>query len=479
LLDEPTNHLDVINVAWVKNYLMSLSSVTSIIVSHDSGLLDDVCTHILQIDSLKLNLFKGNLSAFVEKNPIAKSYFELKSQVLKFTFPQPGFIEGVKSKGKALMKMQDCAFTYPTNTKPTISHITVQVSLSSRVACVGVNGAGKSTMIKLLIGELEPQTGLVWKHPNARIGYIAQHAFNHIEQHLDKTPNQYIQWRYQYGDDKEALVKANLSLTDAEEAQCKLPIMVDGVDSKGNLIKLKKVISRLTGQRRELKKTKEFEYEVAFEGGSMDSQVFLPQRILEKGGFGKHCLFWNEKIAARDGMYKRPLTAANVEKHLQNVGLEPEYGSHHRMSALSGGQKVKVVLAASMWNQPHIVILDEPTNYLDRDSLGALAGAIEEFEGGVVMITHNNQFCSALCPETWVLENGRLDCKGDPEWMKHAAEKKTEFKQVEEMIDAMGNTVKVKAPKKELSRQEKKKAAKIRAARIARGEEVSSEEEEK
>merc|ERR1712127_899687 len=87
------------------------------------------------------------------------------------------------------------------------------------------------------------------------------------------------------------------------------------------------------------------------------------------------------------------------------------------MSALSGGQKVKVVLAAAMWNQPHILILDEPTNYLDRESLGALAGAIEIFDGGVVMITHNNEFCSKLCPETWVMDAGHLETKGDAEWM--------------------------------------------------------------
>ena len=55
--------------------------------------------------------------------------------------------------------------------------------------------------------------------------------------------------------------------------------------------------------------------------------------------------------------------------------------SHYRIGALSGGQKVKVVLAAAMWDQPHILILDEPTNYLDRDSLGALAEAIEKYEG--------------------------------------------------------------------------------------------------
>merc|ERR1719488_122438 len=99
-------------------------------------------------------------------------------------------------------------------------------------------------------------------------------------------------------------------------------------------------------------------------------------------------------------MFQRPLTQENVEKHIADVGLEPEYGTHFRINSLSGGQKVKVVLAAAMWNQPHILILDEPTNYLDRDSLGALSGAIEEFGGGVVMITHNNEFCSKLCPET-------------------------------------------------------------------------------
>lgn len=67
--------------------------------------------------------------------------------------------------------------------------------------------------------------------------------------------------------------------------------------------------------------------------------------------------------------------------------------------------------------QPHILILDEPTNYLDRESLGALAGAIETFDGGVVIISHNNEFCSQLCPETWVMDAGHLETKGDAEWM--------------------------------------------------------------
>jgi elongation factor 3 len=207
LLDEPTNHLDVINVAWVKSYINSLKNVTAIMVSHDSGFLNDCCTDILQIERLKLKSFRGNLNKFIEQNPDAKALFSLKEAKLKFKFPNPGPIEGVKSRSKALMKMANCDFTYPGNDKPTLFNITIQVSMASRVGVVGENGAGKSTMIKLLTGELVPQTGDVWKHPNARVAYVAQHAFHHIEQHLNKTPNEYIRWRYANGEDKESLVK--------------------------------------------------------------------------------------------------------------------------------------------------------------------------------------------------------------------------------------------------------------------------------
>ena len=97
----------------------------------------------------------------------------------------------------------------------------------------------------------------------------------------------------------------------------------------------------------------------------------------------------DSKEAARLGLQTRPLTTAVIQKHLEDVGIEPEFGTHSRMRGLSGGQKVKVVLAAAMWNNPHILVLDEPTNYLDRESLGALAGAIRNYGGGCLMISHN------------------------------------------------------------------------------------------
>lgn len=75
LLDEPTNHLDVINVKWVKNYINSLTNVTAIMVSHDKGFLNDCCNNIISIERLKLHQFKGNLDAFIESHPEAKSFF--------------------------------------------------------------------------------------------------------------------------------------------------------------------------------------------------------------------------------------------------------------------------------------------------------------------------------------------------------------------------------------------------------------------
>merc|ERR1712054_533018 len=101
------------------------------------------------------------------------------------------------------------------------------------------------------------------------------------------------------------------------------------------------------------------------------------------------------------GLTARPLTTKYVTEQLQELGLEEEYAAHVRINNLSGGQKVKVVLASAMWGQPHVLILDEPTNYLDRDSLAALTLAIKEFKGGLVCISHNEEFYGPICPEVW------------------------------------------------------------------------------
>ena len=184
LLDEPTNHVDVHGVAWLTKYVQELSnkSISSMVVSHDSVFLDNVAQDMVHYEkNRKLKVYPGNLSEFVKVVPEAAAYYKLESDSISFSFPDPGMLEGVTSKTKALMKMQDVSFCYPTREVNTLYSINIQVSMASRVAVIGVNGAGKSTMIKLLIGELEPNekegTPNVTRHPNMRLAYVAQHAF--------------------------------------------------------------------------------------------------------------------------------------------------------------------------------------------------------------------------------------------------------------------------------------------------------------
>ncbi|KAF8943561.1 translational elongation factor EF-1 alpha [Haplosporangium gracile] len=467
LLDEPTNHLDVYNVAWLENYLTSLTNVTSMIVSHDSSFLDTVCTGIIHYENRKLKKYRGNLSKFVEQYPAAKSYYELKSSLITFKLPEPGFLDGVKSKDKSLLRFVNISFTYPGNTVPTIKHMSAQVSLNSRVAVVGPNGAGKSTLIKVLTGETVPQVGEVIKHPNLRVAYVAQHAFHHVEMHLTKTPNEYIRWRYQYGEDRELANKATRQITPEEEAQMKklIPWEIDG-----NTVKLQ--VDDLYGRR---KAKRSFEYEVQWVGRPFDDNAWISREKLEDWGFEKLVQAFDDKEAARAGAWTRSLTAVEVEKHLGDLGLPAEFATHNHINGLSGGQKVKVVLAAAMWLNPHILVLDEPTNYLDRDSLGALTEALRDFGGGVVIISHHRDFTDAICTETWSIQAGELTVTGNNYTQR--AESKIIQQEAETKIDAFGNVEKVKSTRK-LSRKELKEKQKRRAAAKKRGEEVSESEEE-
>jgi elongation factor 3 len=207
---------------------------------------------------------------------------------------------------------------------------------------------------------------------------------------------------------------------------------------------------------------------------------WVDRELLMKNGWEKLLKLLDEKIALRATQFARPLTKDNVQKHLADVGLAPEFSTHMRIGALSGGQKVKVVLASALWQQPHILILDEPTNYLDRESLGALARAIRKFEGGVVMITHNSQFCDNLCPVVWHLQNNTLDVKGDAEWMAEAARAAIVVDKIDEsdMVDRFGNTVEL-VKKKVYSKKELKQKKLRRLKRFKEtGEDYDSDEDE-
>ncbi|KAH8055333.1 ATPase [Aureococcus anophagefferens] len=491
LLDEPTNHLDVQKQAWLCDFLTGpeCEHVTTLVVSHDSKFLNKVLTDVIHYENMRLKRYTGNLDQFVEQCPMAKAYFSIHDTEMKFTFPVPGPLEGVKSKTKAIIQAKNISFTYPGAKKATLVDVSCQLSQASRVACIGPNGAGKSTLIKALVGETKPDAGSpeIYRHQNCRVAYVAQHAFHHIEQHLEMSPVEYIQWRFSGGLDKEQQAMEASQMTDEEKAKLKqvfvvyLKELAAELDEAGNATGERQIIFEKmeplkAGQKppptdptmgifpdcqRQIKhlvgrRTRhgDYEYEVKWankDGTSMDDNknLYVPKVVLESNGFFKLMKAIDDKIAAEAGNVK-PLTTNCIQKHLDDFGLHEEFGTYGKMKNLSGGQKVKCVIGASMWFCPHLVILDEPTNYLDRDSLGALSRAIKDFEGGVLMISHNAEFFGDIAPEVWEVPGDQKVHISGAEWMeavraKELAEAKAKKKaaptQEEDKFDALGNKI--------------------------------------
>merc|ERR1719498_428718 len=297
------------------------------IVSHDTAFLDAVCTDIIHYESKKLVRYRGNLSEFVAKVPAAAAYYRLEESSTRYAFPAPGRLEGINSTTKAILKLEGATFTWPRRDQPTLVDASCKLTLGSRVVVLGQNGAGKSTLIKLVVGENGPDNGeCLWRHHNLRIAYVAQHSFHHIEQHLDRSPCEYLQWRFgKYIDEEQLQTKlVELKRQQAQEDPDREPPRP-----------LPHSFEKIMGRR-------------------------------EKGGVVEYEVKWWDR-------------AEKHNLHLDEVGLPQEYGTYGKVRGLSGGQKVKLVLAAAMWNRPHLLILDEPTNFLDRDSLGALSNAIRDF----------------------------------------------------------------------------------------------------
>merc|ERR1719155_332885 len=165
--------------------------------------------------------------------------------------------------------------------------------------------------------------------------------------------------------------------------------------------------------RRYKKKEKTYEYEVKFQFKAMDQNVWVEKDILVKMGYLKLVQREDERQAAMAGLMTKQLTSPSVEKHLGDFGVDPESASHTQINQLSGGMKVKVVLAAAMWQNPHVLILDEPTNYLDQEGLGALVLAIKDYKGGVLIISHNKEFCDGVATEKWIMKGGYLRIEGE------------------------------------------------------------------
>merc|ERR1712025_997946 len=407
----------------------------------------------------------------VEKHPEKKAYFELSNEVMRFTFPEPGAMEGVKSRSKVVLRMNNVTFQYPTKDKPTIMDVNLTVSQVSRVAVIGANGAGKSTAIKVLVGELTPGSCSIWKASGLRMAYVAQHAFHHLEKHMRETPTEYIMWRFAGNDDKESLEFKSTELSVDEEKARAQKWCIDGVtgavrrvtSAKEDPKKAKQdennvVIPDAILNRRNNKKEKTMEYQVKWQMQGIESATWVEKDIIIAMGFLKMVQREDERQACMAGLQSKQLTQPDIEKHLKDFGVDSEYASHTQINQLSGGMKVKVVLAAAMWQNPHILILDEPTNYLDREGLGALVLACKDYKGGVLIISHNKEFCDNVATEKWIMKGGHLRIEGESKADDDEATGSGN-KEQKEVYDGAGNKIDVKQ-NQALSAKDAKKALK-------------------
>jgi elongation factor 3 len=466
MIDDPTGHLDVKNIAWVKEWLGAFPG-SIISTSANTQFMNEMCTHIIDFQDRKLRQFKGTkgsvLAEYVAQNPDKNAYFELTNKNEVWTFPIPGSLEGVKSRGRQILKMSGVTFRYPTHEKPTVQDINLSVCMASRVAVIGANGAGKSTAIKLLVGELKPEIGQIWRHANMRLAYVAQHAFHHLEKHLDKTAVQYIMWRFAGADDRESLENQNKETTEDEAKLREQPWCIDArsgevrkcdmSDTKeGKAERATAVTPEAILNRQKHTKTKKYIYEVKWMHKSIELNSWVEREALLQMGYEKIVCKKDEQEAAAAGLLSKPLTQPGVEKALKDFGIETEAASHNPLSALSHGQKVKVVICAAMWQNPHILILDEPTNYLDRDGLGALVRGLENYQGGVVIISHNEEFCNSVCQQKWVMEAGRLREEGEIQ-LDEAIEDQAG---PDELFDESGNKIAVNKAKTMAAKDVKK-----------------------
>ena len=335
LLDEPTNHLDMNAVMWLEDYLLNWP-YTLVIVSHARDFIDSIATDIIHLQNQKLTYYKGNYTDFdkarTEQIKLNKRLHDAQTKKIehmqefinKFRYKAKR-ANLVQSRIKQMNKMElvdeiledpMCIFVFPEpekisppilrldnadlgyNDTVIIEKVNLSVDMTSRIALVGANGCGKTTLLKGLDGDIIPMSGLCFRHSKLRLSVFAQHHVDQLD--LELSPLEQLQKFY---------------------PDCDVGVIRSHLNSFG-----------ISG----------------------------------------------------------------------NVTLRPNY-------LLSGGQKSRVALALIVMNNPQVILMDEPTNHLDLDAINALAIALNSFDGGLLIVSHDQNFVERVCNQIYMIENKK--CK--------------------------------------------------------------------
>merc|ERR1740138_726481 len=258
-------------------------------------------------------------------------------------------------------------------------------------------------LMTLLCSEASPSEnedgslGEVWRHCNLRMAYMKQDHLKALGPFFDTSPFVYITQRFKNGYDGD-LQKRLIDPEDDEEAE-RRKILAKEHGKYGNEVGT--LLSRT-------KAGNQLAYEVQWKGLDDPKQnTIVPISTLKMMGLEKVVKACDERIAAKAaGLDQRPLTRREVIRHCEAFGIDEEMCCNRQIQGFSAGQKVRLSLAAMFWTKPHLIAVDEPTNYLDVETVEALAKALNTFRGGIVMIEPKTDFVERICNEKWNLQDG-------------------------------------------------------------------------
>jgi len=417
------------------------------VISHEPKFLNRICTHIMAYVDKKLEYTEGDFHAFAAQKGLTKDQidamlsgnlsFDTKTKddeaagedgetkidapvsgPAKLSFPIPGGVEGVKSSVKAVVELKNLSFRYSSDKEYLVDMCNVKLSMSSRVAVCGRNGCGKSTFMTLLCSEMSPSenkdgsSGEVARHCNLRLAYMKQDHLKALGPFFDTSSFVYISQRFKDGFDGD-LQKRLLEPENDEEAERRVKLAKEH-GKYGNQVE--ELVSRT-------KLGSQLAYEVKWMGLDDQKQNTIePISKLVTMGLSKVVIACDERIAAKAaGLDQRPLTRREIVRHCEAFGIDEEMCCNQQVRGFSAGQKVRLSLAAMFWTKPHFIMLDEPTNYLDVETVEALAKALTNFRGGLVMIEPKSDFVDKICNEKWHMEAGSITVEKLNNGVKRAA----------------------------------------------------------
>ncbi|CAO2170517.1 unnamed protein product [Urochloa humidicola] len=358
LLDEPTNHLDLRAVMWLEEYLCTQWKKTLIVVSHDRDFLNTVCTDIINLHDKKLDFYRGNFDDF-------ESGFELKRTWAI------GEHEKFEKQEKAAKRSGNKA-----------AHEKVIKQAMSKAE--KTKGKGKNAS-----NDRDEQKSVTV--PQRWHDYCVRFHFPDPTE-LARPLLQLVEAGFSYPDD------FKMSGVDVDiDMGTRVAIVGPNGAGKSTLLKLLAgVLTPTEGQVRRSQKLRIEHYAQHF----VEALEKMEENAVE---------YLLRKHPDQEGMSK----AEAVRAKLGKFGL-PKENHLTPINALSGGQKARVVFTSIAMAHPHVLLLDEPTNHLDMQSIDALADALDEFTGGVVLVSHDSRLISRVCEDEtrsqiWVVEDGTVE----------------------------------------------------------------------